>query len=608
MNDSISIRTRLILAFGSLVAVIGALTAMTYVREQKMEQVFAATTSRTLVTTRALSTARMSLERIRHRHLVHVLSKTDVEMTAVQVEVKSFDEQMDHALAAAEAAFDTNDERRSFLVALREGTRSYREMRERELYPTSRRNDTDAALVIVMTRLTPIYLRMGDELERLKVSNDRIVDAANNTLRTSAEEGRRDALVLSAVGIVFACGFAFLVAGDIFKRLVHVAGVAAAVRGGDTKRRTGLGGKDELGVLSGSFDAMLDELAKKAAETAVLAEEQTRSRAELDDAVGTYGAFVERLAAGNLTGTVGVTKAKELASLGENLGRMSGGLRGMALRVQEAVALLGSAAAQIMTTAAEQSSSANETASAVTQTVATVEEVARTAEQSTARARTVVEASERSLVISESGRNAVEEALSTMDRVRDQMAAIGERMLALSEQAQAAGGITGTVGELAEQSNLLALNASIEAARAGEHGRGFAVVAHEVRALAEQSKRAAGQIRGMLGDIQKSAQAAVLAVEEGSRAVQTAGGAAKRSGERIDELATTLSTTAEIAKHTLASTQPVITGMSQITHAMRSIEQAARQASEGTRQTESAARDLNSLSNTLRDAVAQYRT
>ena len=109
-----------------------------------------------------------------------------------------------------------------------------------------------------------------------------------------------------------------------------------------------------------------------------------------------------------------------------------------------------------------------------------------------------------------------------MGTVQEQVETTAENILALAEQAQAIGEIIATVNDIAEQTNLLALNAAIEASRAGEHGKGFAVVAGEVKALADQSKKATAQVRQILGEIQKATNKAVLSTEEVTKGVAAA--------------------------------------------------------------------------------------
>jgi methyl-accepting chemotaxis protein len=106
-----------------------------------------------------------------------------------------------------------------------------------------------------------------------------------------------------------------------------------------------------------------------------------------------------------------------------------------------------------------------------------------------------------------------------MKHIHDQMESVAASILHLSEQSQAIGEIIATVTDLAERSNLLAVNAAIEAAKADEQGKGFAVVAQEVKSLAEQSKQATAQVRTILNDIQTAMSAAVMATEQGSKAV-----------------------------------------------------------------------------------------
>src|SRR5204862_2053088 len=123
----------------------------------------------------------------------------------------------------------------------------------------------------------------------------------------------------------------------------------------------------------------------------------------------------------------------------------------------------------------------------------------------------------------------------------------------LAERAQAIGEIIATVADIAEQTNLLALNAAIEASRAGEQGRGFSVVAGEVKALADQSKKATAQVRQILGEVQKATNAAVLSTEEVTRGVTTAAAVAAQAGEAIKTLADTLAQTSQAATQIVAS-------------------------------------------------------
>ena len=177
----------------------------------------------------------------------------------------------------------------------------------------------------------------------------------------------------------------------------------------------------------------------------------------------------------------------------------------------------------------------------------------------------------------------------------------------LSEQRQAIGEIITTVGDLAEQSNLLAVNAAIEAAKAGEQGRGFAVVAQEVKRLAEQSKQATAQVRGILNDIEKATTTAVLATEQGSKAVDAGARQSVGAGESIRSLADSIGDATQAATQIAASSQQQLIGMDQIVMAMESIKQASVQNVVSTKQAAVSAQSLHELGQRLKLMVAQYQ-
>jgi len=278
-------------------------------------------------------------------------------------------------------------------------------------------------------------------------------------------------------------------------------------------------------------------------------------------------------------------------------------IRAISRQLRESIDQLSTSSAEILATTTQVASGAAETASAVSETTVTVEEVKQTAQVASQKARAVSESAQKASQVSQNGRKSVEETMQGMQRVQEQMEAIAESIVRLSEQSQAIGEIIATVNDLAEQSNLLAVNAAIEANKAGEQGKGFAVVAQEVKSLAEQSKQATAQVRTILGDIQRATSAAVLATEQGNKAVQAGVKQTTETGESIRLLADSISEAAQSATQIAASSQQQMVGMDQVALAMENIKQASVQNVAGTKQAEVAAQSLHELGQKLSDMI-----
>jgi methyl-accepting chemotaxis protein len=243
----------------------------------------------------------------------------------------------------------------------------------------------------------------------------------------------------------------------------------------------------------------------------------------------------------------------------------------------------------------------------VAETTSTIEEVKQTADLANQKAKAVSDGAQQAVVAAQSGQKAVEDVMSSMHRVQEQMESIADNVVRLSEQSQAIGEIIVTVNDIAEQSNILAVNASIEAAKAAEHGKGFGVVAQEIRNLADQSKQATAQVRTILTDIQRGVSASVMATEQGNRAVSESMKQSTEAGESIRVLTDTTVQSARAATQIASSSQQQVVGMNQIAKSMEEIKQASQQNLQGTQQAETAAKSLNELGKTLKQLAEKYQ-
>ncbi|WNG25319.1 HAMP domain-containing protein [Cystobacter fuscus] len=313
------------------------------------------------------------------------------------------------------------------------------------------------------------------------------------------------------------------------------------------------------------------------------------------------------LAAGDLRQQIESSGIDEVGDLARSFATMAEMLTNLLKDLRSAAADMEREATNVLATSSQQSAMANEQASAIHETGATVAEIAQTSRQATSFADTVITGASRSDSLSAEGQKVVDESVAAMEKLSEQVKAIALAITDLNEQTLQIGDIITTVKDVAEQSNLLALNASIEAAKAGDQGRGFAVVAMEMRTLAEQSKMAANQVRALLGEVQKGTRAAVMATEEGSRRALAAMELAQSAGAAIKGLSDLIRDSSSAARQIAGNTRQQTIGVEQIAVAMNELTIAMQDNVEGTKRIEQVAGNLSNLSRRFSDLVGKYQ-
>lgn len=445
-----------------------------------------------------------------------------------------------------------------------------------------RNKGLDAALKVVLTDRGKTVM---DQIRKVSSDMDKEesdLQGVRDTRAKATAENTKLTILLGTLGAFVALLIcAVLLTRDIARPLGEVSAVARRIASGDLSVHLPANERrDEVGELTRSFARMVESLTGMA-ETA------------------------KKISAGDLT--VAVRPQSEGDVLGSAFSVMVANLREVNLGIRESVSVLTTSASQILAATTEVAAGAAETASAVGQTTATVEEVKQTAQLSSDKARFVSETAQKTVRVSHVGKKSVEETMAAMNRISEQMDLVAEGIIRLSEQGQAIGEIMATVNDLAEQSNLLAVNAAIEAAKAGDQGKGFAVVAQEVKSLAHQSKQATAQVRTILGDFQKATNNAVMATEQGSKAVEAGMKQSVEAGESIRMLTDSISEATQAATQIAASNQQQQVGMNQVAQAMESIKLASVQNVASTKQGEAAALNLNELAQRMKLLVAQYK-
>ncbi|EJM54341.1 methyl-accepting chemotaxis protein [Pseudomonas sp. GM48] len=318
-------------------------------------------------------------------------------------------------------------------------------------------------------------------------------------------------------------------------------------------------------------------------------------------------AVVDRIASGDLSQNVLVTRRDELGVLQQGIARMGVTLRDLISGIRDGVTQIASAAEELSAVTEQTSAGVNsqkvetdQVATAMHEMTATVQEVARNAEEaSQAAAAADGEARE--------GDKVVNEAIAQIERLASEVVRSTEAMSVLQQESDKIGSVMDVIKAVAEQTNLLALNAAIEAARAGEAGRGFAVVADEVRGLAQRTQKSTEEIEGLVAGLQNGTQQ-VSAVMNNSRVLTDSSVAlTRKAGESLENITRTVSNIQSMNQQIAAAAEQQSAVAEEISRSIINVRDVSEQTAAASDETAASSVELARLGNQLQMMVSHFR-
>lgn len=457
-------------------------------------------------------------------------------------------------------------------------------MKEAELFlekfqDVLRKQNQDEFAAFSVKELFPFHENFNSSLDQLISA---YVDDTETDFQYTVNAISNYKMLMWIILIILWCAAAILalfVAFGISKSINTTVDTIKNLSMGDTAKDITVESDNEIGRLQAAMQAMVISARKMSETLSVIAD-------------------------GNLT--LEFIPRSDRDALGNTIVTLTEKLKQIIGDLQTEVATLTTSAEEIVASVSQVSTGTAETAAAVNETTTTVEELKQTAHLSSEKANDVLSSAEETLKIVKTSEKSLQNTLEDMNHINDKMQVISEGIVKLSEHSHAIADIIDTVNDLAEQSNLLAVNAAIEAAKAGEQGKSFGVVAQEIRSLAEQSKAATIQVRSILNDIQNATSAAVLATEQGSKAVEKGVSQSSQTRESMHALSSSISHVAQAASQIALSSKQQLIGVDQVTVAMNNISEATTQHVEHMKQIEIAVNSLNNVGQNLKEITDQY--
>ncbi|MEM1213963.1 MAG: methyl-accepting chemotaxis protein [Planctomycetota bacterium] len=313
-----------------------------------------------------------------------------------------------------------------------------------------------------------------------------------------------------------------------------------------------------------------------------------------------------RIGQGDLTARLAVTSNDELGDLAQGINAMAEQTGQVITTVLEATRDVASAATEIAASSEEMASGMSEQSGQLSQVSAAVEEMSASVIEVARKSADASNSAQQSGETAEHGGDVVQETIIGMSSISQAVVASAASVQELGKRGDEIGQVINVINDIADQTNLLALNAAIEAARAGEHGRGFAVVADEVRKLADRTTQATEEIADSITAIQSETTGAVNKMNAGTEQVEVGVTKAKQAGDSLAQIVSSANEVAEMIQSIAAAAEEQSAAAEQVSSSVDAIAQVTRQATQGTSQAAQAASQLSTKSEELLRLVSSF--
>jgi methyl-accepting chemotaxis protein WspA len=436
-------------------------------------------------------------------------------------------------------------------------------------------------------------------LDQIQAEENRLLEQRS---RQSAELQQRMQLLLSVCGLLtvaLATLIAYLLTRALMAPLNDLGAVVGRIAAGEQGARAHVASSDELGKVALEFNRMAQAVQdNQAKEMAASVELRNKVDALLD--------VVSRAAVGDLTGNVTVRGDDAIGRMGDGLQTMVENLRKLINNVQKAGIQVTTSATEIAASARQQEATGVEQAQTSVEILATTKEISANTAQ-------LLKTMEGATAVADYTTSATADAqtnLKRMDATMGQMVAatdsINAKLAALSEKASNINSVLTTITKVADQTNILSLNAAIEAEKAGDAGRGFSVVATEIRRLADQTSVSTWDIEQMLKEMQSAVSASVMGMDKFSEEIRRSVGEVRQVGEQLSSVMDQVQKLAPQFDLVLQGMQSQAIGAEQISDTMMQLNDATQQTVDSLKATSEAVHQLQYAATDLQTSVATF--